>query len=275
MLSGLFEIIGPEGTTFKVHEDLLAKRSKALDKAVRGAMRESKTKSLEIVAVEDDLDDDTVMRFLEYIYTNDYPVPELAVCQSPPATERAVDILADGDDSLPDLSWVRELRMPTNSATATKGMANKKDKSPPVSKICYVPSAVASPVLNPDDEGCPCFDTTSIFLCHARLYKFADRYECPDLMELSLAKLRQSLAQYAKHQKRVRHLVELIRYTYLHTMDFEEGRDRMRSVVLSYAYKFLKELSSERSFLDLLKGPGCLASDLVTKLVELRLGGQP
>lgn len=44
-------------------------------------MRENETKTIEIEAVDDDIDDDTVTRFLEYVYTGEYPVPDPVVLQ--------------------------------------------------------------------------------------------------------------------------------------------------------------------------------------------------
>lgn len=70
-----FLIIGPDGSTFYIHGQLLIECSNVLAVAVNGQMKEAETKVINIEAVDEDLDDDTVMRFIEYAYRGDYTVP--------------------------------------------------------------------------------------------------------------------------------------------------------------------------------------------------------
>lgn len=44
-------------------------------------MREKQLETIEIKDVNGDIDDDTVMRFLEYIYSGDYTVPDPDIVQ--------------------------------------------------------------------------------------------------------------------------------------------------------------------------------------------------
>lgn len=116
-------------------------------------------------------------------------------------------------------------------------------------------------------------DFTLVFLCHARLYKFADRYHCPEVVSLSLRRLRLTLSRYFYFEERASAVVELIRYTYQHTMEFEQGYDKLRLLVLDYATCWIQELSGEESLIELMKEPGPLASDLLLRLVGLFQGG--
>jgi len=70
-----FRIIGPNGTKFYIHGQLLTECSNVLAVAVNGQMKEAESKIIRIEAVDEDLDDDTVMRFIEYAYRGDYTVP--------------------------------------------------------------------------------------------------------------------------------------------------------------------------------------------------------
>lgn len=70
-----FLIIGPSGSTFYIHGHLISQCSNVLSVSVNGQMKEAETKVIKIEAVDEDLDDDTVMRFLEFAYREDYTVP--------------------------------------------------------------------------------------------------------------------------------------------------------------------------------------------------------
>lgn len=102
--SELFEVSGPGKTTFKVHGERLAQKSKVLAKAAYGTMQESKTKSINIEAVNNDINDDTVMRFLEYIYTNDYPVPDHVVSESSSGLKTIAEAFLSSNDPEPEMT---------------------------------------------------------------------------------------------------------------------------------------------------------------------------
>lgn len=70
-----FSITGPDGAVFYAHGDLLAQASNVLAVEVSGTMREAQTRAIRIEDVDNDLDDETVMRFLEFAYRGDYTVP--------------------------------------------------------------------------------------------------------------------------------------------------------------------------------------------------------
>jgi len=106
-------------------------------------------------------------------------------------------------------------------------------------------------------------------MCHARLYVFSDRYQCCDLMTLSLPKLRLTLSRYKFHQERAVAVVALLRYTYKHTMDYKEGKDKLRGLVLEYVACHTKQLTREQTFLDLLEEGGKLAGDIARNMAEL------
>lgn len=80
--SNIFKVIGPGKATFQVHADLLAQKPKVLAKDVHGTMRENKARTIETEAVDDDFDDNTIMRCLEYAYTGGCYVPDPIVLQS-------------------------------------------------------------------------------------------------------------------------------------------------------------------------------------------------
>lgn len=59
-------------------------------------MREASEKVIKIEAVDDDIDDDTVMRFLENMYTGKYSVPDPVVVQVSSELKKPADPLVEG-----------------------------------------------------------------------------------------------------------------------------------------------------------------------------------
>ena len=57
-------------------------------------------------------------------------------------------------------------------------------------------------------------DYTEVFLCHARVFVFADQWDILILREMALDKLHQGLAGFSLHQKRLGDIVMLLQYIY-------------------------------------------------------------
>jgi hypothetical protein len=70
-------LIGPDKKTVYVHTELVVQHSSALAALVSGRMAEAK----ESCAFLEDVDEGTFVRFVEYMYTNDYPVPDPVIVQ--------------------------------------------------------------------------------------------------------------------------------------------------------------------------------------------------
>ena len=110
-----------------------------------------------------------------------------------------------------------------------------------------------------------CEDYTQVFLCHARLYVFSDRYGIEPLLELTQQKLRLTLSTFNLFDERVSDIIELVRYTYEHTMEHEEGIDKLRSLVMDYVTCQMEAIVKDKDFITMLQEPGALAKDLVLK----------
>ena len=79
---------------------------------------------------------------------------------------------------------------------------------------------------------------TDFFLCPARVYAFAEKYDIPKLRALALHKLQQTLEGYHVHRKRVRDIVSLVQYAYSNdnTRDsgIGQGVDELRRLAVHY-----------------------------------------
>lgn len=332
--------MGPQGTVFYAHGDLLAHISPVLAADVNGKMQEAVTKTIVIKDVDGDIDDDTVSCFIEFLYRNDYNIP--GPIDPNISTKEPEGLGAHKGSSHADKNPVQNLwhENSTNDSvehsSKTVGVAwdhgmraverRRKQKqmksdgtwefgltqqmideglgSPagvepeqgsdqdahPFLLIPFLPGPLpvelrmtdrhriwegirsVSPgryqreIIPTNDKG---QDFTDVFLCHACLYKFSERYQIPGLMNLALRKLRLTLANYVFRQSQAAAVIELIRYAYTHTMDYEKGRDKLRSLVLDYAVCYIHQLEREQSFTHLLREGGHLPSDLITRMASL------
>lgn len=72
----------------------MAQKPKVLAKDVNGTMRENKARTIEIEAVDGDIDGGTIVRFLEYAYTGGYSVPDPVNMQSSFESMKVLDAFA-------------------------------------------------------------------------------------------------------------------------------------------------------------------------------------
>lgn len=129
--------------------------------------------------------------------------------------------------------------------------------------------AVPNPWFHPRKNREPCEDYKDVFLCHARLYVFAEQWDIAPLRMLSLNKLHKTLSVFTLYHERVGDLVALMRYSYANTVHLSSSPDDpLRSLVIHYAACVVENLVRSSEFKALLKEPGELASDLVVKMIN-------
>jgi hypothetical protein len=267
-------LIGPDKKTVYVHTELVVQHSSALAALVSGRMAEAK----ESCAFLEDVDEGTFVRFVEYMYTSDYSVPDPVIVQM--ASDSTFE---NGQDGIEEPTPIDE----------SIWFSSKKDKKKKASKgnpwHTEVPEEAVAEYpqheckkdrlwsefreahvrhhepWEPRQNKESCEDYTQIFLCHARLYVFSDQYCIEPLHELTLQKLRLTLSTFILFNERVSDIVELIQYTYAHTMEHEEGIDKLRSLVMDYVICQMEAIVENKGFITMLQEPGALAKDLVLK----------
>ena len=74
---------------------------------------------------------------------------------------------------------------------------------------------------------------TPVFLGHAQLYVFGDKWDVEPLKILVLHKLHVTLCEYNPYESRYSNVIELIRYTYAHT-PCRKRMDPLRELVIQY-----------------------------------------
>ncbi|KAG9660756.1 hypothetical protein KCU64_g2997, partial [Aureobasidium melanogenum] len=78
----------------------------------------------------------------------------------------------------------------------------------------------------------PYEDYREVFLCHAQLYVFADKYDIQPLAKLSLSKLGHTLADFNVFEERREDIVELLQYCYANTAERVGTKDSLRVLVI-------------------------------------------
>lgn len=83
----------------------------------------------------------------------------------------------------------------------------------------------------------PTEDYTSVFLGHAELYAFAEKWGFDVLKTLALSKLHKTLTSFTLYAVRRPDIIELLRYAFGndHTLDRVDAVDDLRSLVMLYA----------------------------------------
>lgn len=127
---------------------------------------------------------------------------------------------------------------------------------------------ISVPVFHARKNRESCEDYTEVFLCHARLYVFAEKYDIWSLKQLSLHKLQRTLIGFTLYEERVRDVVELMRYSYLNTADRSESVDELRTLVVHYGACVVEHLARSPQFQLLLEEVGQLARDLVAQMIK-------
>jgi hypothetical protein len=113
-----------------------------------------------------------------------------------------------------------------------------------------------------------CEDYTGVFLCHARLYVFAEMYDIHRLRELSLHNLQRTLTEFTLYSQRLEDIIDLMQYTYLNTAEWPESIDPLRSLVIHYAACVVEDLAQSTQFRRLMEEMGQLARDLMGQLLK-------
>lgn len=113
-------------------------------------------------------------------------------------------------------------------------------------------------------------DYTKVFLSHARIYVFAEKYDIKALKMLALHKLHKTLAIYTLFPKRITDIVALLKYVYANTGVLEGSIDDMRALLTHYMGCEMEILISADELKALLKEDGTLLDDFL-KIVEGRI----
>lgn len=104
----------------------------------------------------------------------------------------------------------------------------------------------------------PSQDFTPVFLAHAELYVFADKYRINVLKQLAVRKLHKTLAIYTIDSTDIRAIIELIRYTFSedNTFDQDNHVEDLRELLIAYTVSEIEIIGKCGQFLLLMEEGG-------------------
>lgn len=110
---------------------------------------------------------------------------------------------------------------------------------------------------------------TEIFLCHARLYVFAEKYDIQPLKLLALEELHDTLAVFTLYHKRSDDIIALLRYVYANTGESARGGDGMRKLLRDYVGFEMDVLMKNAQFESLMiEDGGPLVADFMKMVIK-------
>lgn len=197
-----------ESKPLYIHAALVAAHSEPLNRMINGHLSEAR----QGFAVLDDVDEGTFLRFVRWTYSNDYPAQE----------HRSVDPFEDPAPTKDTTTAGPNTRISSSGRIVKK----KKKKTKPAvmgylresfiySQLDVEPFSYIVPAARAN-EG-PDEDYIPVFLGHARVYVFAEKYDIQDLKLLALQKLQHQLAIHTLYIERVCEIMSLLKYVYANT----------------------------------------------------------
>lgn len=262
---------------FTVQQEAVARHSESLKVMMQGHMKEAQ----DGVATLQDVDKATFVRFLEYVYTGDYNVPQpTKAAEDVPTGAKQVRSSwpeEDGGDGELEIDDPYDCQRSFGFGHGYTKSSAKKGKN--VSKSLKSPSrqlaqptteVVIKPALPTNSitarNGTDFLSGQKLFMSHAKIYVFAHLYAINDLKTLTARRLDQALHPFKLPSTtliRTSGIPELIRYVYNHTPDAEDGKANiLRLVVSTYAANHAHPLRQSEFYVELLKEGGAFSDDL-------------
>jgi hypothetical protein len=286
-------VVGENQAPFTVHAAIIARQSKALDVLINGDMGEASGGK----AIFEDIEEDTFIRFCQFAYTGDYTTPDFTHIPtielphiSPPIAISYDTSAMDRDDGrsiepdpVPDPVPDPEPEPAPVDDFGWGSMPKKAKKPKKLSKSSLLRQSLHDQLYNAEiirtlsaarcevrQNSDPTEDYTTVFLGHAQLYVFAEKWDIKSLKTLALFKLHKTLTSFTLYAARRPDIVELLRYTFStdHTPDLVDGVDDLRSLVMLYTACEVENLIHCPEFLSLLGEGGQLAQNLVQMLMK-------
>ncbi|KAG6997772.1 hypothetical protein G7Y79_00038g075310 [Physcia stellaris] len=193
-------------------------------------------------ATLEDVDLDTFLRFVQWLYHGYYDVGGLFSCASRTIRMSRNDDSAAVERSIFDNDSKLEKKISRAQYRVRKA---KKDSSQPRRN-------------NHHEE-----DYSEVFLGHARLYVFADKYDIDDLKALAREELHATLAVSTMYQPRTRDVVALLRYIYANTAETKSGVEDLRSLMTGYIGAEIETLIKDKDLEALMSEDASMLADIM------------
>ncbi|PTB63665.1 hypothetical protein BBK36DRAFT_1125998, partial [Trichoderma citrinoviride] len=240
-------LIGPEKKRFTMHKIAVATLSKSLDQLVNGPMKEAQNRCV----CWEDTDEKTFIRFGEWAYTGGYKAEgsEILLDSSQIATsDQDPSPVTKQEPIAKSLATLFQMIDPAQHCGRAVG------SYPPVQSMVaqfvtnaeYIFPTPVRRLSRTNKESCEVY--TQVFLCHAKLYVLADKYDIPELRKLSLHNLHETLIHFTLYHDRIGDIISLVRYSFENTVE----HDKLRSLLIQYCACYTKEITKGKDLQELI-----------------------
>ncbi len=201
----------------------------------------------------------------------------------PPAAEEAsVDLAYNDEPETRTWGWERSSRRMESTKKVEKGVGvsyfNAGSSTPSRRELkklfIYRKPTVRQEAISicpPRANQASNEDYTEVFLSHARVYVFAEKYDIQLLKALALDELHGTLQNFDLHPERTGDIIDLLRYVYASTGEPVDGVEDMRTILTQYVGFEMDTLMKNNDFRDLLiEDGGPLFGDFL-KMVGKRI----
>lgn len=296
-----------DGNPLYIHAELVSRHSKPLDRMINGYMTEAQSG----FAVIKDVHEGTFVRFIQWAYNGYYEAGEFKIdsprADSASSNEKmrgepylkklapAAEVPSWGDALAEDIveniseddgdylsRWEHSsgLRNSTKSrkkrvevgniSTGTSSASRRALKESFIKRSPAVRKEAIS-ICPPRPNQASNEDYTEVFLSHAHVYVFAEKYDIQLLRALALDELHATLQNFTLHPKRTGDIIALLRYIYANTGEIVDGVKDMRTILRHYIGFEMDTLMKDDDFRELMiEDGGALLGDFL-KMVERRI----
>lgn len=211
-------------------------------------------------ALLDDVDEGTFVRFIRWTYTKDYPAPAYTWVDTEEGSEWSKMEAAQKEASISeDLDgWGTFAKVKKKKKKSSRLHTSLKESF--ISEYDY-PTPDVRP--GPRSNLHPQEDYTEVFLAHARLYVFAEKYDVQPLKKLCHQKLQQTLAIYTLYPERVGDITCLLKYVYANTAETVDGTEDIRTMLAHYLGTEMDTLIRYGEIKDLMLDNGEILGDFL------------
>lgn len=269
-----FTLIAKDGQSFLVHSAILAAQSAPFRSIISGDWKESTERKISL----EDWDSDTVGRFVEFLYTDNYryPDPEPLYPEGDTGGKRAnlesesesratmeEDLCYDSEPEYGGLGQHRPLTPLDQCLDPTLRRVREKD----------VTEGKEQQQFGPFTSGRP-RDYKAVLAAHAKVYALAQYKDIVALKALSLERLLVTLVSIHSNESCLddhiaASIVELLEYVYSHTDSPGESEEPMRRVVSQFAALNFQALQSGAQMGELMREGGDFVKDLMGKVCRM------
>ena len=221
-------------------------------------------------AILEDVDEGTFVRFIRWAYNKDYPAPEPTLVENSNETSaQTPTIESPKDTGSDDLSW--------GGWSPKKGKGHSSSSQGGLRESFIIQydlqSLGHSSIPGPRGNKAPEEDYTEVFLGHARMYVFAEKYDIKPLKTLALLKLHRTLSIFTLFPERVGDIMTLLKYVYANTAEAVDGTEDIRTMLAHYIGCEMEMLTKDGDIKDLMLDNGDMLGDFL-KMFALRVSCQ-